>query len=88
MKTKIPKRAKVNDELSNSEYGEEAQSEDSEVAEYDAEVPQMKYKIISIAHSDCPPDKWRMIKYDCKKSKPIASLLIEMCSKKQIPMMF
>jgi hypothetical protein len=78
----------LNDQLSSSEYGEEAQSEDSEVLEYEPEIPKIKYKLISIAASDCAPDKWKVIKYECKKTKPLNLLLIEMVSKKQVPMMF
>ena len=82
VKAFIPKKAKVNDELSNSEYGEEAPSEDSEVLEYEPEVPKIKYKVISLQMADCPPDKWKLLKFDCKKTKALGHMLIDMVSRK------
>jgi hypothetical protein len=51
------KKEKLNEQLSSSEYGEEVLTEDSEVLEYEAEFPKIKYKLISIGASDYAPDK-------------------------------
>lgn len=89
----VPKKAKCADELSNSEYGDEGgQSDDSEVLEYEADVPEIKYKIIKLKLTDhvpaVPIDKIKMLKFDCKKTKTNPTHLIDMLAKKQLAMMF
>ena len=89
----LPKK-KVTDEncYTSSDYGSEADSTDSEIAEYDEWYPEMQFKIIKIKSNDVTETAKMnqkasncLLRFECRSGKPGFQVLLDMMSKKQPP---